>query len=131
MGESREAKESLGGKGKGDGEAGGKGCFGKGYWGGYQGTCFQCGQVGRKAAECGVHAVEEASSGAEGGAAATQELPMGGVWTVAAVEAVEAERSGGGWRAVRANRTGRRVGAGSMGRKSVGPVNELGEKPRG
>lgn len=70
-------------KGGGFGKGGGKG---KGF--GYQGTCYRCGVVGHKAAECereGVHGVEEGKTGAEenqGG----ETGGVGGVWLVAGVE---------------------------------------------
>ena len=51
---------------KSDGKGSGLKGFEKGYWpegigkgGGYQGTCFKCGNVGHKAAECRVHMVGE------------------------------------------------------------------------
>ena len=56
-------------------------CSGKGC--GYQGTCFKCGRVGHKAAECGwwVNEVDETAKG-EGG----KEGDVGGLWVVAGVE---------------------------------------------
>ena len=94
-------KGSVGGKGKGEGKAGGKGWFGKGFYGGYQGVCHNCGVVGHKAAECGVYAVGDASAeDAASSGAGVQEMPMGGVWTVAAVESVDREGVTGRWRPV-------------------------------
>jgi len=67
--------------GKGNGDKGkGKGKDGK--KGGYQGTCYKCGKVGHKAAECrsGTYAVEEESNIEE-----VQEENCGGVWVVGEV----------------------------------------------
>ena len=67
------------GEGKG-GTKGGKGSKGGGK--GYQGTCWRCGQVGHKAAECTkhVHFVEEASP------REVEEVEVGGVWMVGCVD---------------------------------------------
>ena len=77
--------------GKGFGyEKGGKRSYEKGDYGkggrntgkGYQGTCWHCGKVGHKAAECGGKG--EARPGVQ---AVEQEVAdVGGVWTIAAVD---------------------------------------------
>ena len=76
-------------KGKGKGKSKGKGSAdadkpkGKGK-GGYQGTCWKCGKVGHKSAECRqVGAVDEEADEEEGDG----EVQVGTVWHVGAVEA--------------------------------------------
>jgi hypothetical protein len=73
--------------GKGFDKGGGKGNFnGKGGKG-YLGTCFACGKVGHKAAECrAVHNVEPQQQGQEQGNTAVEEVSVGaGVWVIGAV----------------------------------------------
>ena len=68
---------------KGGGKnAGGKGWKGGGKGYGYQGTCFTCGQVGHKAAECG--GIYEVQGGCEEDDAGSKDV--GGVRVVAGVE---------------------------------------------
>ena len=133
-------KGGAGGKGlkggskgpiKGEGKGGGKAWYGKGYYGGYQGACHRCGQVGHKAVECGVQMVgevPEVSGGVDEGA---QEVPMGGLWTIGAVELVG--RNGrGGKGARKVNRWVPRVGGGARKRGyGEGLVNDVGEGPKG
>ena len=78
-----------------------------------------------------MHMVSEAGDGSEGGGTGAQELPMGGVWTVAAVEAVDVSGGVGGWKTA-GQKGGRRwIREGASRWRPVGPVNELGEKPKG
>jgi len=83
------AGKGGGGKGTWKG-GGGKGGPGKGY----QGTCWKCGRVGHKAAECqvaGAGAVEaEVQEEVVEGAV---EVEMGGVWVIGSVHADEVETS--------------------------------------
>ena len=74
--------------GKGGGKAGGKGAVGKGY----QGTCWACGKVGHKSAECwqvrSAAAVEEVAGEEEG----EQTRSVDSVWMIASVEETEWEK---------------------------------------
>ena len=80
------SEHNKGGYSKGDGKGnygkGGKGPKGAGK--GYQGTCWRCGTVGHKAAECTrqVQIVEEARE------EIVEEVGVGGVWMIGAVETV-------------------------------------------
>jgi len=65
---------------KGGKNAGGKGWKGGGKGFGYQGTCFTCGKVGHKAAECG--GIYEVRDGDEEDAG----KDVGGIWVVARVD---------------------------------------------
>ena len=133
-------KGGAGGKGvkgggmgmaKGDGKGGGKAWYGKGFYGGYQGTCHRCGQVGHKAVECGVRIVGEVPEVSGSAEESAQDVPMGGLWTIGAVEAVESGGKGG-----RKGRKGKRWAprVGEREWKSRGggrPVNDVGDGPRG
>ena len=69
--------------------------------------CYSCGQVGHKSVECGVHAVNEAGTESPGDGGSTQELPMGGVWTVGRWRLLaRVERPEDGERRVEAGLTG-------------------------
>ena len=71
-------------KGKGKGGKGGKGGDkGKGKGGGYQGTCWRCGKVGHKTAECYVRINNVEEEGwEEEGTEVEEETEVGGVWLV-------------------------------------------------
>jgi hypothetical protein len=72
------------GKGYGFEKGSGKGLGGKGK--GYQGTCWSCGKIGHKSAECraSVHAVAEEDLTKE---AAVEEVSVGGgLWLIGSVE---------------------------------------------
>jgi hypothetical protein len=73
-----------GGKGYSYGKGNGYGKGGKGYLG----TCFACGRVGHKAAECrSVHNVEEELPQQEQKTTTIEEVSVGGgVWVIGAVE---------------------------------------------
>ena len=82
------------GKGKGPDKGKGKGAPGKGY----QGTCWNCGKVGHKSAECWVDtrstaAVSEADAEEYDGEACEERRCVDSVWTIANVE--EADGSAG------------------------------------
>ena len=91
----RVGKGSKGDKGKGKGKGGekgkgGKAAGGKGKGFGYQGTCFNCGKVGHKAAECRgarrTYNVDEENDEAE------EEVgEVGGVWLVGNVELAQTD----------------------------------------
>lgn len=74
-------------KGKGKGKAGGKGSAKGGGKGTFKGTCYSCGKIGHRAADCHVrpaNAVEEVGQDPE------PPVPMGGVWMLGAVHAEQA-----------------------------------------
>ena len=72
-----------GGKGY-KGYKGGKGWYSKGAGKGkgYQGTCWRCGEIGHKAAECTKAQVSEVTE-----EATVNQVDMSGVWLIGAVEA--------------------------------------------
>jgi hypothetical protein len=90
-----------GGQFKGAGKSWGKDA-GKGK--GYMGTCFSCGKVGHKAAECwskgkgkggkgkGTYYVEGGEEQAEYEEEGNEEVDVGGVWLVAQVDAIMNEK---------------------------------------
>ena len=75
-------KGSWGGKAGGVGKGGG---FGKGY----QGTCWRCGVVGHKAAECGMKGAYAVDGDEEGD---VDEVDIGGMWMVGSVDAKSVRR---------------------------------------